>query len=167
MNAKHAIAAWVLCGIFSLASSMVTFAEDMKKDMAVSPDHSMFMPDDMNWVGAPASLPAGAKVAVIDGNPAGEGIFTMRIKMPADYKIRPHWHPAEEHVTVIEGTLYMGLGEKFDEKTAREIPTGGFAVMKTGTRHYAFSKKECIIQLHGMAPWGITYVDPADDPRKK
>ena len=61
----------------------------------------------------------------------------------------------------------MGMGKKFDEKTAMEIPEGGFAVMNAGTLHYAFTKKESVIQLHGMGPWGINYVNPADDPRNK
>jgi quercetin dioxygenase-like cupin family protein len=79
----------------------------------------------------------------------------------------PHSHPVDEHITVIEGSFYMGLGDKFDENTGKEIPAGGFAVMVTGTHHYAFTKKECIIQLHGMAPWGINYINPTDDPRNK
>ena len=90
----------------------------------------------------------------------------MRIKLPANYMIMPHWHPADEHVTVIEGSFYMGVGEKFDENAATKIPEGGFAVMITGTRHYAFSKKGCIIQLHGMEPWAINYVNAADDPKE-
>jgi len=125
------------------------------------------MPGDIKWLDAPPSLPPGAKTAIIEGDPKVAGLFTMRIKMPANYMIMPHWHPADEHVTVLEGSIYMGLGEKFDQKTAKEIPTGGFGMMNSGTRHYAFTKKESIIQLHGMGPWGITYVNPADDPRNK
>jgi quercetin dioxygenase-like cupin family protein len=130
-------------------------------------DHIMVMPGEIKWIDAPPSLPPGAKVAVIEGDPKAVGLFTMRIKLPANYVIKPHSHPTDEHITVIEGSFYMGVGDKFDEKEAKEIPTGGFAVMLTGTRHYAFSKNESIIQLHGMGPWGITYVNPADDPRNK
>ncbi|OFX56553.1 MAG: cupin [Bacteroidetes bacterium GWA2_30_7] len=127
----------------------------------------MVMPNDIKWVDAPPSLPPGAKAAVIEGDPKSTGLFTMRIKLPANYMIMPHSHPADEHITVIEGSFYMGLGEKFDEKKVKEIPLGGFAVMNKGTHHFAMTKKECIIQLHGMGPWGIIYVNTADDPRNK
>lgn len=130
-------------------------------------DHVMIKPGDIQWVDGPPSLPPGSKIAVIEGDPKAEGLFTMRIKIPANYKIMPHWHPANEHVTVVEGSFHMGLGEKYDEKAATEIPIGGFAIMNKGTRHYAFTTKESIVQLHGMGPWGINYVNPADDPRNK
>ena len=161
MKAKQKIAALILLGIVSV----VTHVQAQMTHM--SADHIMVMPDSIKWVDAPPSLPTGAKVAVIEGDPKAAGLFTMRIKLPANYNIMPHSHPADEHVTVIEGTFYMGLGETFDVKAAKEIPQGGFAVMVTGTRHYAFTKKECIVQIHGMGPWGIIYVNAADDPRNK
>ena len=161
MKAKQKIAVMILLGIFSA----VTMVQAQMPSMHA--DHIMVMPNDIKWGDAPPSLPPGAKAAVIEGDPKAAGLFTMRIKLPANYMIMPHSHPADEHVTVIKGSFYMGIGEKFDENAAKKIPTGGFAVMNTGTRHYAFTKKECIIQLHGMGPWGIIYVNPADDPRNK
>jgi hypothetical protein len=130
-------------------------------------DHIMVAPKDLKWVDGPASLPKGVKAAVLEGDPTKAGPFTMRIKLPANYKISPHWHPAIEHVTVLSGSFYMGTGEVFDESKATKLPVGGFAVMQTGTRHFAFSKEEAVIQLHGIGPWGITYVNPADDPRNQ
>ena len=79
----------------------------------------------------------------------------------------PHRHTADEHITVIEGSFYMGIGEKFDEQTMMQIPTGGFAVMIKGTAHYGFAKQACIIQVHGTGPWMVMYVNPDDDPRQK
>lgn len=151
----------ILFGIFSV----VTQVKAQMANMAA--DHIMVMPNDMKWVDAPPSLPPGAKAALVEGDPKAAELFTMRIKLPANYMIMPHSHPADEHVTVIEGSLYMGIGEKLNEKAAKEIITGGFAVMHTGTRHYAFTKKDCLIQIHGMGPWGIIYVNAADDPRNK
>jgi hypothetical protein len=105
---------------------------------------------------------------MIDGDMREAGLFTVRAKFPPDYKIMPHWHQANEHVTVLQGSFYMGMSEMFDEKTAMEIPVGGFAVMNAGTRHFGFTKNvECIIQVHGVGPWTITYVKPEDDPRSK
>ncbi|HKO81401.1 MAG TPA: cupin domain-containing protein, partial [Chitinophagaceae bacterium] len=84
-----------------------------------------------------------------------------------NYKIPPHWHPTMEHVTVLEGSFYMGTGEKFDEAKATELKTGGFSAIAAKTAHYAFSKDKCVIQVHAMGPFALTYINPADDPRKK
>ena len=87
-------------------------------------DHAVVTPDDIKWVDAPPSLPPGAKVAILEGDPTKEGHFVMRAKMPDGYKIMPHTHPKDERVTVLSGTLYLGMGEKFDEKSAKGMPAG-------------------------------------------
>ena len=131
-------------------------------------DHAMYSPESIAWTDAPASLPKGAHLSVLEGDPAKPGAFTMRLKLPANFRIPPHWHPADEHVTIIQGTLYLGFGESFDEAKLRMIPTGGFSMMATGVRHFARSgNTETIVQVHGIGPWGINYVNDADDPRKK
>jgi quercetin dioxygenase-like cupin family protein len=124
-------------------------------------------PDAIKWAPAPASLPAGAKLAVLEGDPAKSGAFTMRLSMPAGYRIPPHFHPVTEHVTVIDGTFYVGMGETFDAAKANALPTGTFAALEPGVRHFAFTKGATTIQLHGVGPWALTYVNPADDPRTK
>ena len=130
-------------------------------------DHIMLKPGDIKWGPAPGSLPPGAMAAVLDGDPSAPGLFTMRLKAPPGYKIPAHSHPADEHVTVISGSLYMGLGDKLDPAKSVMMMPGSFMVMKQGTHHFAWCKGECIVQLHGMGPWGINYVNPADDPRNK
>ena len=85
-------------------------------------DHGLFPPDKIQWTNGPASLPAGAKVAAMEGDPGKEGLFTLRISMPDGYKIPPHSHPAVEHVTVISGTFQIGMGEKFDESKLNAMP---------------------------------------------
>jgi hypothetical protein len=129
--------------------------------------HVMVAPGDLKWGEGPPSLPAGSKAAVLEGDPAKPGLFTLRLQIPANYKIPAHWHPADEHVTVISGTFYMGMGDKLDESKAKPLAAGSFAHMPPKTNHFAFTRTEAVIQLHGMGPWGITYVNPADDPRKK
>jgi hypothetical protein len=134
----------------------------------MSSDHSMITPEQIEWIDAPPSFPPGAKIALIDGDMREAGLFTVRAKLPPDYRIMPHWHQANEHVTVLSGSFYMGMNEFFDAKSAMEIPAGGFAVMNAGTRHFGFTKnEECIIQVHGVGPWTITYVNAGDDPRNK
>jgi hypothetical protein len=129
--------------------------------------HVLVTPGNVTWSAGPPSLPPGAQAAVLEGDPAKPGPFTLRIKLPDGYKIAPHYHPADEHVTVLQGTFVMGLGEKFDATAGHQLAVGSFAMMPTGTRHFAWTKGETIIQLHGIGPWGLTYVNPADDPRKK
>lgn len=130
--------------------------------------HVLLTANDVKWVDGPPSLPSGAKMAVIEGDPkAANALFTMRVKLPANYKIMPHWHPADEHVTVISGAFWMGMGEKHDPAQMKELPAGGFAVMPVGHRHFAMTKQETVIQVHAVGPWGINYVNAADDPRNQ
>src|SRR5712692_7333663 len=130
-------------------------------------EHVMVTPNGLDWVDAPPSVPPGAKLAILEGDPTKPGLFTMRIKFPAGYKIPPHWHPAVEHATVISGALNIGIGDKFDPAKAKELPAGSFSMMPAKTHHFAWVKEETVIQVHGIGPWGINYVNPSDDPRNK
>jgi quercetin dioxygenase-like cupin family protein len=87
--------------------------------------------------------------------------------MPDGYRIPPHFHPVVEHVTVVEGTFKVGMGEVFDAAKATALPPGTFAALAPGVRHFAFADGRTVIQLHGTGPWRLTYVNPADDPRNK
>ena len=131
-----------------------------------SAHHMMATPDELKWADVP-SVPAGAKVAVIEGPLNEEGPITFRLKFPADYKLPAHWHPGIEHVTVISGTFHMGAGDKLDASKTKPLPVGSVAIMQPKTHHFAWTKEETIVQVHGVGPWAITYVNPADDPRKK
>ena len=127
--------------------------------------HTMFTPDNLQWTDTPA-LP-GAKVAIIEG-PITEAVpFTFRLKFPANYKIAPHWHPAIERVTVLSGTIHLGVGDTFDQAKAKALPAGSISIMEPKMHHFAWTSEETVVQLSGMGPWGITFVNPADDPRKK
>ena len=130
-------------------------------------DHTLVNSKDLKWMDGPPGLPAGAKFAVLNGDPSKEGLFTIRATMPAGYKIPAHWHPTTESVTVIEGTLYIGMGEKLDESKATALTAGGFAALPGKSGHFAFSKDGVTIQVHAMGPFAITYYNPADDPRPK
>lgn len=133
---------------------------------AQSATHTMVAPDEMKWTDVP-SLPPGAKLALLEG-PLSEAVpFTFRLKFPANYQIPAHWHPAIEHVTVISGTFNMGTGDKLDNSKTMALSAGGVAIMQPKTNHFAWTKDETIVQVHGVGPWGINYVNPADDPRKK
>ena len=130
-------------------------------------DHPMVTPSEMKWGPAPPSLPMGAQIAVLDGDPSKSGRpFTIRLKTPDGYKIPPHWHPTDENIVVLEGALVMGMGEKVDQASTKELGPGAFARFPKKTAHYGWSKGETITQVYGIGPFEITYVNPADDPRK-
>ena len=162
------ITALVLLGA-GLALSSLAFAADEKaktETTAASSEHVMYAAADLKWGDAPPSLPAGAKIAVLDGDPGKSGMFTIRLQMPAGFKIPAHTHPTAEHVTVISGTLNLGMGPKFDDATAKAMTAGAYAVMPAGMQHFAGSKEGCIVQVHAMGPFEVKYVNPADDPRQ-
>lgn len=148
---------------FAIAVAIVAIAQSMTP----AADHGFFQVADLKWVDGPASLPKGSKVALLEGNPTQEGPFTMRLQLPNGFKIPPHWHPAVEHVTVISGTFNLGMGEKFETSSGRALTAGSFAFMPPGMKHFAWTTEETVIQVHGMGPWKITYVNSADDPRNK
>lgn len=129
-------------------------------------EHVVLAPDAVQWGPAPASLPAGAEAAVLMGDPSKEGQFALRIKLPSGYHIAPHTHPALENVTVLSGKFMIGMGETADRSKASPLPAGGFVSMAPGTAHYVYADEETIVQLNSVGPWSLTYINPADDPRK-
>jgi quercetin dioxygenase-like cupin family protein len=129
--------------------------------------HVMVTPSDIKWGPAPPSLPAGAQVAALVGDPGKAGPYVMRIKLPDGYKIPPHWHPSDENVTVLKGTLMVGKGDTFSSAASKPLPAGSYMRMPKQMHHFAWAKGETILQLHGIEPFQITYINPSDDPRKK
>src|SRR5262245_22419652 len=152
MNKSQKIAVLILLGIFS------SMTQVLAQEPQMSADHIMVMPEAIKWGAPPPGLPPGAQVAVLDGDPTMAGLFTIRLKIPANYAVKPHTHPTDEHITVLEGSGYMGMGATYDEKTAKNLMPGSFVVMKTGTIHYLYTKKPCIVQIHGMGPFAINYI---------
>jgi hypothetical protein len=144
------------------------FAQQEQSNMAMhTASHAIFTPETIHWGPAPAGLPSGAEAAVLEGNPAKKGPFTVRLKLPANYQIPAHTHPGTERVTVISGALHLGYGNKLDTTAGTVVPAGGFAIMQPGDKHFAWTDQETIVQLNGMGPWDIKYANPSDDPRKK
>lgn len=121
---------------------------------------------ELKWGDVPPQLPKGGKLAVLNGDPGKAGPFTLRLKAPAGYKIAPHWHSNDENLTIISGTMYLGLGDKMDMKGAHALKAGGYHYLEGKKHHYAFTKGETVIQVSGMGPFDITYINPADDPTK-
>lgn len=134
---------------------------------SVAAEHPMQTDEAAQWGDAAPMLPAGAKIAVLSGDPGGDDLYTVGLKFPAHYAIPAHFHPKDGHLTVLRGTLFMGMGDKLDTRSGKALPMGSFAITPTGVNHYVYTKDEVIILLHGMGPVDFIYVDPADDPRNK
>jgi quercetin dioxygenase-like cupin family protein len=130
-----------------------------------SADMRLYSPTAIEWIAGPTALPPGAKMAVLEGDPTKEGPFVVRFQFPDGYHIPPHTHPKTERVTVISGILCLATGEALDRTSAKKLPAGSFGYWPAGMKHTAWSEGETVIQLHGIGPWQINYVNPADDPR--
>jgi quercetin dioxygenase-like cupin family protein len=142
----------------ALAPAAIAQAEKEKTEAKT------YLPGDVVWTDGPAAIPPGAKRAVLEGDPGKEAFYTMRMMFPEGYKIAPHTHPQGEHVTVISGSLNMGMGEKFDQSASQALPAGSFFTMPAGMTHFVWTTGETVVQLNGIGPQNIVYVNPADDP---
>jgi quercetin dioxygenase-like cupin family protein len=148
-----------------LAASAALVAQSNRQTPAahMGGNHNITTPESLKW----QPLAGPALMAVVSGDPSKPGPYVIRIKSPDGFRIPPHWHPQDEHITVLSGTFRVGMGEKFDEATLRDLPTGSFAFMPREMRHFATSRGDVIVQVHGMGPFQVIYVNPADDPNRQ
>jgi quercetin dioxygenase-like cupin family protein len=152
-----------------IAAAAIVSAQQTSKPKPAAPagQHVMVTPDQIKWGPGPPALPPGAQAAVIAGDPSKPAMFVIRAKFPDGYTVPPHWHPTDEYVTVLSGTLMAGLGDKLDPASMHALPAGGMAKMPRKTNHYVRAKGETIIQVQAVGPFEVTYVNPNDDPRRK
>jgi quercetin dioxygenase-like cupin family protein len=134
-------------------------------EQASSAEMGFHSPATIQWKLGPPSLPPGAKMAVLEGDPAKDGPFVMRLQAPDGYHIPPHTHPKTERVTVISGTMFLAMGDNLERTAAKTLPAGAYAFWPAGMKHTAWFEGGTVIQIHGIGPWQINYVNPADDPR--
>lgn len=164
---RKTILVLLLVGSLGLAQTAKKGATKGTSTKAAAHSASITTPDNIKWGDAPPVLSPGAQLAVLTGNPNGTGEYVVRLKMPDGYKIMPHWHPVQENVSVISGEFHVGMGDKFDEAGMQALPVGSFAAVPAHMHHYAVAKGETIVQVNGMAPFKLIYVNPSDDPAKK
>ncbi len=132
-----------------------------------APAHILVTPAETTWGEPPPVFEKGMSFTVMSGDPSMPGLYVVRAKMPAGYKIAPHWHPTDEYVTVLSGTFALGMGEKFDKASMKDLPVGGYALLPAEMRHFAMATTAATIQIHGQGPFALTYVNPADEPSKR
>jgi len=167
-NRTSVVVVFLLAAVAAVAAQ--TPAKSAKKPGPPPPNtaaHVMLNTADIKWGPAPPAFQPGAQFAVLEGDPSKAGPFVVRLKMPDGYKVMPHWHPTDEHVTVVSGTLNAGMGDKWDDASMKTFTAGAFATMPRKTAHYVTAKGETIVQVHATGPFELVYVNPKDDPRKK
>ena len=121
--------------------------------------HKIVHYGDLKWT----PIIKGCDLAVVEGNPDAEGQpFVVRFKCADGAKIPAHWHPTDESVTVLKGTFLVGMGESFDEAKLQTMNVGNFVTVPKEMRHFAMNKGETIVQAHGMGPFKVNWVNPAD-----
>jgi len=137
------------------------------KKTSKAPTHKIFTPSEIQWGDAPPSIPKGAKLAVLEGDPSKAGFFVIRIKAPDGFRIAPHWHPTRENLTIISGTFNLGMGDTLDQSKTTAMTTGSFGYLDAKMHHYATCSGETVVEVSGNGPFVINYVNPKDDPSKK
>lgn len=153
--------------VVAIAASLFACYASVASAQSTSHAHKVLTPPEIKWSAGPPSLPAGAQAAVLYGDPAKEGLFVLRLRLPKGYKIPPHTHPKPEIVTVVSGAFHVGMGSKANPKQARRLPPGSFFAFAPGMAHYAHVQDETVVQLSSTGPWTINYINAADDPRRK
>lgn len=147
----------------STACAQTSAPDQPVQQPAARAEHSV---PGIQWGPVPPVLPPGAQIAVLQGNPFGEGVYTLRLKMPEGYTVPPHFHPTDEMVTVISGNLLFGQGDGVDPKSATKLHGGEFVTAMKNMHHYVVARGATIIQVHGAGPFAITYVHPEDNPQR-
>jgi quercetin dioxygenase-like cupin family protein len=133
---------------------------------ALADDMIVAHPSTLHWGQAPPALPKGAQLAVISGDPGKPGAYVIRVKVPAGYQIPAHWHSTAENLTVLAGTVNVGMGDKLDKTTSTKLETGAFTYLPAKMNHFLWSSVPAVIQIHAQGPFDIVYVNPQDDPSK-
>jgi quercetin dioxygenase-like cupin family protein len=134
---------------------------------ALADDMVVAHPDTLKWGEAPSVLPKGAQLAVITGDPGKVGSYVIRVKVPAGYQIPAHWHSTPENLTVLSGTVNVGMGAKLDKRTSTLLEEGSFTYLPPKMDHFLWTSVPAVFQIHAEGPFDIVYVNPNDDPSKQ
>lgn len=154
-------------GVWLGMAALPVAHSDMDEGMIVLMHDNMKSadPEKYEWKMAGA-VPYGMRVVMLYGDPTKPGPFVFRARVSSGYKLPPHTHPDERMVTVLKGTYWSGVGERFNRRGTHEFPAGAMYVTKANVPHFAWAQNEVIIQEMGTGPdAGIHYVNPEDDPR--
>ncbi|HLW98644.1 MAG TPA: cupin domain-containing protein [Candidatus Acidoferrales bacterium] len=164
-------------GVFLLIS-LSTLSGQTPKTKATKPSMGGMVavaPGTETWGDIPAAALVGTpsvdmggtfKLAVVQGDPMTPGrSFTVHLSCTDGAKFASHWHPTTENVTVLKGSVRVGMGPKWDDASMSEMGAGGFASVPAHMIHYAQCKGDTVLQVHGIAPFVVNFVDANGDPK--
>jgi hypothetical protein len=158
VNITRPITARCATVVLALTVTGAAFAQDA---------HVLVPADKVKWGPAPPALPPGAQISVLEGDPGQKGAVTLRLQFPANYTVPPHWHSMTERVTVLSGTLQVGMGDTLDRQASQALQPGGFVSLPAKMHHYAWTTTPTVVQINLQGPFDIFYVNPSDDPQRK
>ena len=159
MKRNQATCLCAMAAALAIAGATQLYGQDKQEKRDAGEAHKIVHFGDLKWT----PLIKGCDVAAVDGDMNAEGTpFVIRIRCADASKIPAHWHPTDENVTVLKGTLLVGMGETFDEAKMQTMNVGNFVSMPKEMRHYAMSKGETIVQVHGAGPFKVNWVNPSE-----
>jgi quercetin dioxygenase-like cupin family protein len=121
----------------------------------------------IQWQPGPANLPKGTQIAALAGDPAKPGPFVLRIKFPANTVIAPHTHSKDETLTILSGSIHHQHGRTVDKSKGEPLRAGGFVYLPKAMPHALWTTDEAVVlQVNGSGPFGVDYLNPADDPSR-
>jgi mannose-6-phosphate isomerase-like protein (cupin superfamily) len=154
----------------TLAIAFAARADDRMKGRAEQPSgkpEAVYLnAKDLKWAPGIPDLPKGLQMTVMFGDPSKAALYAARLKMPDGYKIPPHWHTQDEQLTIVEGTLVLHMGDSMKSE-GHSLDVGGFHFLPGKMHHAAEAKGETIVQVQGMGPFDIHYLNAADNPNPK
>ena len=135
---------------------LLLFTVSHAQNVKLSPH--VLKPADINWEKV-EKLSNGVQNYLVIGDPQKEGYYIMMVRIPANTKLPPHFHPEDRTVVVTNGTFYYGYGDKFDDSKMHEMTTGTFFTEPSDKPHFAFTKMgDVILQVNGFGPTGSTLI---------
>ncbi len=145
-----------LIGIAAVATA--AYSQEKKEGAEA---HKIVHFGDLKWT----PIMKGCDLAPVSGDSNAEGApFVLRIRCADGIKLPAHWHPTDEHLTVLKGTFLVGMGESFDEAKLQTMNVGNFLTMPKEMRHFGLCKGETIVQVHGAGPFKVNWVNPSEVP---
>jgi mannose-6-phosphate isomerase-like protein (cupin superfamily) len=131
--------------------------------LAFAQGHVIVTPSQLVW----KPLIPGVEMAVISGDPDKKGgLYVIRIRSKGEVKVPPHWHQTDEHVTVLEGSLLMAHGDKYDASKLIQLKPGAHSLMPATMPHFGLHKAGNVVEVYGEGPFTPSFVNPEDDPNR-
>jgi len=120
--------------------------------------------DEIAWRPCPPTLPVGCEMAVLEGNPKQEMLFTVRFRIGSRFEMKPHWHPRNERVTILEGKVGVGFGDEIERENVTWFGPSDYYVNAHGAHHFVLADGPAVLQITGIGPWQANFLETDEHP---